>query len=292
VVFKTTKVQALAQDLRGYIADLGFLAVSGLVLLVMITYWVRWVGLFERAPRIDENLRRLRPTIPFLLFWALYLDLNHASISSLIPVTAIVFGFFVLLMLVYSFYLRRPGAATQKRAAGSVPILSQATSTHRSSLLLTRRFFGLTSKFGAADDDVIDIPDATQLSQSSMATRVSLELGLMSRWAGTTVAIAAAMVAISYIAHLFSKQAEHYAFYPFVALLSFCAAGMFVNALRYIVAWLTEHRTYMRERANFQDAGQADSSVMYWLTTPRDSDFFLQFVVAGLIVFGLARNGA
>jgi len=148
--------------------------------------------------------------------------------------------------------------------------------------VLTRRFQILTSRFNGPDSDFV--PDPGQWRELSVSTRARLEIRLSIGWAGVAITIGAAMVVASFLLDQVSKTAEHDAFYVFVALGAFCLAGMCVHLMRYVIAQLATYREEIRERAGRPRRELADSPVSLWLTTPRDSDFFIQLGVTILVM--------
>ena len=156
-------------------------------------------------------------------------------------------------------------------------------------LVLTRRFLILSSHFSVGDDDFV--PNPGQWRELSVNTRAQLELRIMTGWAGLAVAVGAAMVLVGFLLHLISRDAEHDAFYVFVALGAFSLAGMFLHCMRYVVAQLATYREEIRERAGRLQKESMDSPLSRWLTTARDSDFLIQLGVTTLLMLVIVGYG-
>src|SRR5438034_208487 len=252
--------------------DLGFVVVTALVVLTVLTYWVRWVGLFDVPPSLMTNLRHLGPVLPLLVFWGAFLYVRHASMSSLWPIAIGCFLIFILLLTAFLLYLRGPVGKSLGVSAVSSTSGVRAKSGRGPSLLLTRQFLRLTSRVSWCADD--DLPDAMHL-ESAIGSRANLELNLMIRWAGMAIIAGAGMVVVSFVLHQISKTAEHGAFYVFVAVIAFCITGMSLHCLRYVIAQLATYRQDIRQRAGRTNAlaNMSETAVSFWFTTPRDSDF-------------------
>jgi hypothetical protein len=89
---------------------LAYLLVLGggsLVLLLIVSWWAGWIGIYDRANLRDDVRKSVIRAVPALLFFAVFAYLRNASLSSLIGIAVGILVFMLLFLGACTIYLRR-----------------------------------------------------------------------------------------------------------------------------------------------------------------------------------------
>ena len=89
---------------------LAYLLVLGggsLVLLLIVSWWAGWIGIYDRVNLRDDVRKSVIRVVPVLLFFAVFAYLRDASLSSLVAIEIGILVFMLLFLGACTIYLRR-----------------------------------------------------------------------------------------------------------------------------------------------------------------------------------------
>jgi len=80
---------------------------EGLVLLVLVSWWAGWIGIYDRANLRNDIRNSLTRAAPAVLFFAVFAYVRNASLSSFIAIGVRIIVFTLLFLGACTVYLRR-----------------------------------------------------------------------------------------------------------------------------------------------------------------------------------------
>jgi hypothetical protein len=90
-----------------FLAYLLVLGGGSLVLLLIVSWWAVWIGIYDRANLRDDVRKSVIGVVPALLFFAVFAYLRNASLSSLVAIEIGILVFMLLFLGACTIYLRR-----------------------------------------------------------------------------------------------------------------------------------------------------------------------------------------
>jgi hypothetical protein len=90
-----------------FLAYLLVLGGGSLVLLLIVSWWAGWVGIYDRANLRDDVRKSVIRVVPALLFFAVFAHLRNAALSSLVAIEIGILVFMLLFLGACTIYLRR-----------------------------------------------------------------------------------------------------------------------------------------------------------------------------------------
>ena len=80
---------------------------EGLVLMVLVSWWAGWIGIYDRANLRNDIRNSLTRAAPAVLFFAVFAYVRNASLSSFIAIGVGIIVFTLLFLGACTVYLRR-----------------------------------------------------------------------------------------------------------------------------------------------------------------------------------------